>query len=109
VVDSFIASENTALTLAFAATPVAALAGLVLVTTGTTGAAPVAVTTLPPESNATQSEVDGHETPPLSEAGESIGPGALHAPAPPVGFVEVTTFPWASTATHSDVDEQETL
>src|SRR5947208_734775 len=66
----------------------------------------VELTTLPPLSTATQSDVDGHEMPLIPLLPSTLV--TVQAPAPPVGLVEVTTLPTLSTATQSDVDGHET-
>src|ERR1039458_6786392 len=78
----------------------------------------VETSALPAASTATQSAVDGHETPRTSTA-PALSVlfcvmlvstwAAVQAAAPPVGSCEVITLPAASTATHRTVDGHETL
>jgi len=63
----------------------------------------VEVRTLPPESVATQSELEGQATPVSPEEMLAL----CHAPAPPVGLVEVMALPPPSTATHREAEGQE--
>ena len=58
---------------------------------------------LPPESVATQSELEGQATPVSPEETLAL----CHAPAPPVGSLEVRTLPPPSTATQREADGQE--
>src|ERR1039458_177598 len=67
----------------------------------------VEVRTLPPLSNATHSERDGHATPSMRGALGSATVVLIHADRPAPGFVEVNTVEFA-TATQNDGDGHDT-
>src|SRR6476660_1541962 len=87
---------------------------LMRVQVGETAPGLVDVTTRPIKSTATHSVLgDATQDSPSNWVTGMKGGGstslAVHAPAPPVGFVEVTTLPPVSPATHSAADTQDML